>query len=532
MPAIREEPGARSVLGHAAGRLMRESALTSAVMRFSLLHGLQRPCRRIAWAFVAALPMLAAAASPPAPGLQPCTLRGVEHPAWCGQVQRPLDPAVAGGPSIAVHFAVLPALSRQRKPDPVFFIAGGPGQSAIELAGPIGHWLARFSNRRDIVLVDQRGTGRSAPLRCEGDGQPQRELRDSVDPAALVQALARCRQALQTLPHGDLRRYTTPLAMQDLDAVRRALGAERIDLVGASYGTRAALDYLRQFPQAVRRVVLDGVAPPDMALPDSMALDGLAAFDALLAWCEADADCRGRHPQLRAQWQRLLAVLPQEVSVAHPLSGREQRLRVTPEGLAGLVRGPLYAPALAAALPPAIEEAAAGRWTPLVGLAAALSGGRGAALAQGMHFSVICAEDLPPPASAAPAASAPPAFGAGLAALYREVCADWPRGALPADFHRLRPAPVPVLLLSGALDPVTPPRHGERVAAALGPKARHWVVPNAGHGLLGLDCLREQVFRFVDADDEAEALALDGRCAQALPRPPVFRPPAAAGVAP
>ncbi|MFT3818589.1 MAG: alpha/beta fold hydrolase [Rubrivivax sp.] len=503
-------------------------------MRFSFPDELKRPCRRIARVCAVLLALPAAAALPPAPGLQPCVLRGVEHPAWCGQVQRPLDPAAAGGPSIAVHFAVLPALSRRRLPDPVFFLAGGPGQSAIELAGTIGHWLARFSNRRDLVLVDQRGTGRSAPLRCEGDEQPQpgRELRDSVDPAALVQALSRCRQALQKLPHGDLRRYTTPLAMQDLDAVRRALGAERIDLVGVSYGTRAALEYLRQFPQAVRRVVLDGVAPPDMALPASMAVDAQAAFDGLLAWCEADADCRGRHPRLRAQWQRLLAALPQDVSVPHPLSGREQRLRITPEGLAGLVRGPLYAPVLAAALPPAIEEAAAGRWTPLVGLAAALSGGRGAALAQGMHFSVICAEDLPSPAAAAvPAASAPPAFGTGIAALYREVCADWPRGELPADFHRLRPSPVPVLLLSGALDPVTPPRHGARVAAALGPKARHWVVPNAGHGLLALDCLREQVFRFVDEDDEAQALALDGRCAQGLPRPPVFRPPVA-GAAP
>lgn len=492
-------------------------------MRFSRQPGLKRRLAACVWVFACVLlPALAAAAAPPAPGLQPCALRGVEHPAWCGQVQRPLDPAVADGPSIAVHFALLPALSRQRKPDPVFFLAGGPGQSAIDLAGTAAHWLARFSNRRDIVLVDQRGTGRSAPLRCEGDEASGQDLRDSLDPAALARSLARCRQALQALPHGDLRRYTTTLAMQDLDAVRRALGAERIDLVGVSYGTRAALEYLRQFPRAVRRVVLDGVAPPDMALPEAMAVDAQAAFDALLAWCEADAGCRARHPGLRAQWQRLLAALPQEVRVPHPVSGREQTLRITPEGLAGLVRGPLYVPALAAALPPAIEEAAAGRWTPLVGLATALAGGRGSALAQGMHFSVICAEDVPPAA---------PASGSGIAALYREVCADWPRGAVPADFHRLRPSPVPLLLLSGAIDPATPPRHGERAAAALGAKARHWVVPNAGHGLLGLDCLREQVFRFVDADDEAEALALDGRCAQALPRPPVFRPPAA-GAAP
>jgi hypothetical protein len=110
--------------------------------------------------------MAMAAPAPPSAGLQPCRLRGVEHPAWCGSVSRPLDPATPGGPAIDVHYAVLPALSRSKKSDPVLFFAGGPGQSAIDLAGPVGRLLGRFSNRRDIVLIDQRGTGRSAPLRC------------------------------------------------------------------------------------------------------------------------------------------------------------------------------------------------------------------------------------------------------------------------------------------------------------------------------------------------------------------------------
>ncbi|MBS1163483.1 MAG: cysteine proteinase, partial [Burkholderiaceae bacterium] len=211
-----------------------------------------------------ALPALGADDS--RPGLTACRLQGVEHGALCGSVRRPLDPAAPQGTQIEVHFAVLPALARNRKPDPVFFFAGGPGQSAIEVAGRVQALLGRLSNRRDIVLVDQRGTGRSAPLVCD-EADPTQPLADAVDPARMLSRLDACRARLQQLPHGDLRHYTTALAMQDADAVRRQLGADRINLVGGSYGTRAALELLRQFPHTVRRIVLDGVAPPDMVLP-------------------------------------------------------------------------------------------------------------------------------------------------------------------------------------------------------------------------------------------------------------------------
>lgn len=466
----------------------------------------------------------ASAAAEPAP-LQSCRLRGVEHAALCGVLRRPLDPQAPARPdarSFDLHFAVLPALSRNKKPDPVFFFAGGPGQSAIDLAGPVGRLLARFSTRRDIVLIDQRGTGRSAPLRCDDDGLAGRPLREATDPALQQQALTRCRLALQQLPHGDLRHYTTTIAMQDAEAVRLALGAGPVNLVGVSYGTRAALEYVRQFPQAVRRVVLDGVAPPDMVLPASFAVDGQAALDALLDWCQADVACRQQHPALRAQWQRLRAALPRDVTLQHPLSGRDESLRLTTDMLDGLVRTSLYSPLLASALPLAIDAAATGRWTPLVGLAQALSGGgRAGALAQGMHFSVICAEDQPLFERAGPVPGTD--FGGSWSELYRQTCASWPRGHVQADFYRVPPAAVPVLLLSGAIDPATPPRHGDRVAQALGPKARHVVVPNAGHGVLGLGCLRDLVYRFINVDDEAAALTQDLTCADGLPRPLVYR---------
>lgn len=463
----------------------------------------------------------AATAADERPGLQPCWLRGVEHAAWCGQVERPLDPAAPGGPRIDIHFAVLPALARNRRPDPVFFLAGGPGQSAIDLAGPASRLLARLANRRDVVLVDQRGTGRSAPLACESDDDPARPLA-ATGPERQVAELAACRARLQRLAWGDLRRYTTTLAMQDLDAVRQRLGAERINVVGGSYGTRAALEYLRQFPRAARRVVLDGVAPPDMALPAAFSTDGQAAWDALLAACDAEPACRRRHPALRAQWQALLASLPRPVTVPQPLTGRPETFTLTRPMLLGWVRLPLYQPALAAAVPEAVAAAAQGRFEALAGLAGAFGGGRDGKLWAGMHFSVVCAEDTAPLARSTDRPGAD--FGDGARHLYEQVCADWPRGEVPPAFYGIPPAPVPVLLLSGGIDPVTPPRHGERVARALGPKARHVVVPNSGHGVMALGCMRDVLFRFIDSDDETQALATDTGCAAGVPRPPAFVP--------
>ncbi|MCC7456660.1 MAG: alpha/beta fold hydrolase [Nitrospira sp.] len=455
--------------------------------------------------------------------LQPCRLRGVPHEARCGSVSRALDPAQPGGVKIDVHFAVLPALARNKLPDPVFFVAGGPGQSAIELAGPLAAQFGRLNNRRDLVFVDQRGTGRSAPLRCDDDAESLRPLADRFDQATQLAQLAACRARLMRLPWGDLRFYSTTVAMADLDAVRAALGATQIDLVGASYGTRAVIEYMRLFPRSVRRAVLDGVAPADMVLPASFSTDNQAALDALFAWCEGDAACRARHPQLRRQWAALLHGLPREVVVDHPFTGAPQHLTLSRPTLLSLVRAPLYAPILASALPQAIADAVQGRWAPLVGLASSLGGG-GATLYTGMHFSVVCAEDVAR-LSAAARLDAPGAqFGDAFAQWYERACADWPRAAVPAAFYAAPVAPAATWLLSGAADPVTPPRHAARIAAALGPKARHIVVPHAGHGVMALPCLRDAVRRFIEAADDAAALQVPADCAAALPRPPAFVP--------
>ncbi len=477
-----------------------------------------------------ALGLLAALPQAQASATAPCRLRGVEHEALCGSVKRPLDPGRPQGVQIEVHYAVLPALARNKKPDPVFFFAGGPGQSAIEIAPQVAAMLGRFSNRRDIVLIDQRGVGRSAPLVCDAD-DPALPLAEQYDLGRQRARLAQCFDKLKALPYGDLRFFTTSIAMADADAVRAVLGAEQVNLIGGSYGTRAALEYQRQFPQRVRRTVIDGVAPPDMVLPASFSTDNQAALDALFEACAKDAACAAREPQLPARWRSLLASLPRKVTLAHPLSGRSETLELTRDVVLGMARGPLYVPALAAALPSAIGDATRGHFEAMAALAMSFSGSRRAPqMAAGMHFAVVCAEDFPRLAQSADAPGVD--FGGTFSDLYREVCPRIARGEVPAAFYSVTAAPSATLVLSGGIDPVTPPRHGERVAKALGAKSRHVVVANAGHGVMALNCMRDVLYRFVDAASDDEALKVDATCVGSVPRPPMFTlPEAGAGAA-
>ena len=461
----------------------------------------------------------ASASSPAAPmALHACRLAGLDHDAQCGVLQRPLDPSKPQGTQIDLHVVVIPALARQKLPDPVFFFAGGPGQSAIGLAGTIEHLTSRLGARRDLVLIDQRGTGHSAPLQCDVPDSDEGTAR-ALDRSRQLAALDACRQALQKLPWGDLRMYTTPIAMADADAVRAALGVEQVNLVGVSYGTRAALEYLRVYPTHVRRVVIDGVAPADMALPESDDIDAASAMQALFRDCAAEKACAAAHPALAAHWDALLASLPRPVDVTDPVTGQARHVTLTRDAVRGLVHTPLYNPAQGAMLPLAIDEAAAGRFNVLVALSAA-PGARPTDMSEGQHFSVICAEDLP---RLAPATG--PESDQGSQGFYRALCAHWPRGELPAAFYTIPPSPVPVLLLSGGIDPITPPRHAECVAKALGAKARSVVVPDSGHNVTAIACMRDAVFRYLNAATDALAQAVDMGCAAKVPRPLAFQAP-------
>lgn len=472
----------------------------------------------------------AGAEAAPYPGLATtsCQVQGLGK-ALCADLTRPLDPARPSGPQIKVHVVIKPAVGRHKAADPVFFLAGGPGQSAASLSGMVAPSFKRLNNRRDLVFVDQRGTGQSAPLICETPRA--RSLATSIDDKTLDSDLDACLAHLKSLPHGDLRFYTTTIAMQDLDAVRAAMGAEQVNLVGVSYGTRAGLEYQRQFPARVRRQVIDGVAPPDMALPYSIAQDMQLAFDALLQRCEKDEGCQQRHPQLRARWATYMGSLPRKFELRHPVTGRIESLDIRAKDVLGWVRPPLYVPALSAALPQAMEEAMAGRPQALFTLGASMGSGKAGSLSMGMHFSVVCAEDYPRlPQLQAPTGTV---FLAQVREVYDKACARWPKGQVDPAYYQIPAAQAPVLLLSGGADPVTPPVHAARAQKALGPKTVHLVAPNLGHGLMtSATCATDAIQQFISAESDTQALAVKASCLDQIPAPPDFiRPGHLAGQA-
>lgn len=464
--------------------------------------------------------------------LTPCRLKGIEREVQCGSVSVPEDPDRPQGRRIEIGFALVPALARRHEPDPLFVLAGGPGQAAGGVAAAMQPVLARINARRAIVYVDQRGTGRSNALDCT----PERagaSIADSVDPQHVLARLGACVQRLGA--RADLRQYATWIAVRDLEAVRAALGAERINLWGGSYGTRVALEYLRQYPQRVRSIVLDGVAPATMALPASLAVDADSALQAMLSSCAADSRCRARFPTLDQDLRRLRAVAERAAPIRarHPVSGEVETLRLDRDLLAGLLRAPLYAPPLAALLPHAIVQAAGGRFEPLLALNFALTGAVGENFAEAMHFAVVCAEDLPRVDAAARTAARASAFGDGSVALYERACAKIPVRAVPEDFYQAPRSDVPVLLLSGGADPVTPPRHGQSVVPGLA-RALHLVAPNLAHGVSAQGCAPELIARFLRQAQAAGrgpfAGIEDGRdagCLARLPAPIVFAAPRA-----
>jgi pimeloyl-ACP methyl ester carboxylesterase len=445
--------------------------------------------------------------------LQPCRIPGVEREVFCGSVSMPEDPDTAAGRTLEIRFAVVPAIARNKQPDPVFVLAGGPGQAATRVARQMMPVLSAVNARRDIVFVDQRGTGGSNALECEVD---ETSLASALEPSAQIARLAGC---LQTLP-ADLRQYATWIAVRDFDAVRTALGVTTINLWGGSYGTRAALEYLRQFPQHVRSVVLDGVAPPDMVLPASFAPDSDAALTALAAACEADSRCRERYPQFDERIGRLLAAAERgiELRMPHPLTGIVENLRLDRRTVASLLRVPMYSPSLAAVLPYALAEAGHGDYTALVALSAAVAGTLNENFAIGMHFAVTCAEDMPRVDDAATTRAAGTRFGTAFIEMYRQACRNVPTRTVPPEFYAVPASQAPVLVLSGGLDPATPPRHGESIVARLG-NARHLVAPNLGHGISAHGCAPTLIADFLR---DASFARLDDACLARIPAPAFF----------
>jgi pimeloyl-ACP methyl ester carboxylesterase len=457
-----------------------------------------------------------AAAHPgPSARLAPCRVPGIDEELRCGTYEVWEDRQARRGRRIALNVLVLPALSPHPAPDAIVFFHGGPGAAATQAAGFLAPNRG-LRQRRDVLLVDQRGTGRSHPLDCDlyGAGShtkgPDLKLlaSDMFPPAAVRE----CRDRLEK--DADLRLYTTAIAMDDVDEVRAWLGYPRLNLTGGSYGTRAAQVFLRRHPQVVRTVFLDGVAPVDEPIPLHHAYAGKRAVDLLFAECAADAACHAAFPNLGQELAAVMERIDRGVRVRIPDPSSGGTVEVTPSrGLVAEGLRFLSYDSGARRLPLVVHQAYQGDLAQLVTLAVDRWVQLDRILAIGENFSVTCAEDLPFIDDAATArATAGTLLGDYRIRLQKRVCTLWPRGAVPPELHQPVRSEVPVLLFSGERDPVTPPEFGDRVARFL-PNSLHVVVPHSGHGSIGT-CTDGIVQRFVET---ASVKGLDTSCVAKTP---------------
>lgn len=461
--------------------------------------------------------------------LKPCEVPEHSGKAQCGSYEVYENRTTKQGRKINLNILVFPATGSERVPDPFVYIAGGPGSSATADAPGLAQYFARINEHRDLLFVDQRGTGGSHPLNC--DLFNAADLQSYFGYFFPLDDVRKCRSQLER--DADLTLYTTPIAADDLDEVRAALGYQQLNLFGGSYGTRAALVYLRRHPQHVRTISLQGVAPTNQYMPRDFPADTERALQGIINECNEDEACRLAFPNLRAETSAVLERLlrgPIEVEVRNPGSRNppapdsseravnRRKVKLSRELAAEAIRYMLYNPGAASQVPLVLHLAAQGDFVPLAEAALRYRQGIVATGSNGLYLSITCAEDvglIKPGAGERIAANT--FLGDYRLRQQREACALWPRASIPADYSDPVRGSAPALILTGEWDPVTPPSNGESAAAHL-PNSLHVIVPHGAHGfsgLEGIDCLNRLQTDFVE---RGTVKGLDTSCVKNIRR--------------
>ncbi|MES3022192.1 MAG: alpha/beta fold hydrolase [Pseudomonadota bacterium] len=435
-----------------------------------------------------------------------CHLSGSEETLRCISVPVTLDYAKGGAGQLKLHVTVAPAFRESARPDPLFVLAGGPGQAGSDVL-PLLPAFRKVRATRDIVFIDQRGTGLSGKLDCEAKPGYEAMTEAELDSEARL-CIAKIGKSFAP--------YGTDSAARDIEQVRRALGYGQVNLWGGSYGTRLAQHYARSFPASVRSMILDGVAAPDQIVPAG-GRDAQAALDTLFAQCKADAACNKAFPALRAEFAALVERVAADqlvLELSDPRTAAPLKLTMTSERFQSTVHNILYSPVDSRRLPFLIHSAYLGRWAPFVARRNVASDfSADGAVAILLHLAVVCGEDIPRLTPAFAAEDARGSFmGAPALARLAGLC---PAVKMPAVAHRT-PAMIaaPSLMLSGALDPVTPPRRAEAAGKRMS-NAQHLVVANAGHGVSHLGCAPRLMREFLDQPQNK----VDGKCLKEIPAP-------------
>ncbi len=441
--------------------------------------------------------------------LEPCRTPDGNIEALCGKYEVYENRQLQQGRKIALNIMLLPATAGKAEPDPFFALAGGPGQSATEAFPPAG-FVNKVREHRDVVLVDQRGTGKSNQLQCSL--QKIDDAQSILGEPYSLEKIRECRS--ESEKKADPTQYTTSIAADDLDEVRNAMGFEKINVFGGSYGTKAALVYLRLHGDHVRTVTLEAVASPQYLIPLPFAKTVQTSVDRVIARCAADADCHRDYPDLRKEFDTVLDRL--EKSPAK-FEIKNQSVTLSREMFLSKLRGLLYIPQFVSGFPLMIHSAYEGNWSPYGGTVLALASALESAVARGASFAAICAEDVPALNEAVIRRGTQGTYlGDSQVRRYQKYCQAWgTAGAIPKDFYAPVRSRVPGLLISGVLDPATPPEMAQQAAHDL-VNSRLIVIQEGTHGT-GSPCIDGIIAEFVQ---QGSASGLNASCADQIHLPP------------
>jgi len=440
--------------------------------------------------------------------LENCHVDGIKAQVTCGKLQVPENYNIVDGEQISINFVVLPAIDDSNNKTPLMFLAGGPGQAAAELAAGLIRIFNEVRKTRDLILIDQRGTGKSHPLQCKD--ALDHNVYELIPEDFSEQEIKNCLASFS----GDLSQYNSENAIRDFDAVRAALGYKQINIYGGSYGTRAGLVYMRMFPETLRSVVLDSVSPIEVPI-GLFGQSSARSFNLLLENCQKEVSCQQAYPKLAQEFAAVIARLaqaPAKVNIAHPRLGVQTQFVISKAKFLGNIRMQLYSVAARSLVPLVIHQAYLGNYRPLAGLVAQSDGGQGVYL--GLLFNITCNEDFPRISVTDFEQDAKNNFGQDDSHFgFKMVCPIWPQYRPNEDFYQTVTADIPTLILSGNLDPVTPPSNGDYSAKSL-PNSHHIVVENAAHTVAMNTCASDIINEFLTSLQPKE---LDESCLDDIP---------------
>lgn len=449
--------------------------------------------------------------------LKPCENPKLTQPAKCGTYTVWENRAAKSGRTIDLNVVVLEATGPDRKPDPLFLLLGGPGEGAAS-DGPEGYKDDPARANRDMVFVDARGTGKSNGLHCLI--AEDRPLQDFM-PTLNLDVIKACRTELEK--HADLRYYLTTYAMDDLDDVRAALGYDKVNLDAVSYGTRASLVYIRQHGDHVRAARLWSATALTRPIPLTFASDTEGAIRNVFRDCYAEAACKAGFPTLEADYKRAVERIesgPMRLMVTDPRNKKPADVTLDADAFAESLRAMLYEPEAMLSIPLLLRKAADDDYKAFADFQIELNVWLNHAIAEGLYFSITCTEDVDRVDPQQLQANNRGTFLADhRSRRHIEGCRSWPRGKLPAGFGEEVKSDVPVLIVNGANDPVTPPGSGKAAMSRLS-NARLIVVPYGGHsskGLIGEECVKNIAARFLETADQR---SLDVSCVKDIKHKP------------